>query len=100
MLLPLFWVVLTALLTTASTLAGAWWVFDRYLKPRYWSEIDAKSEELGRLLRAQVREGVREGISTGLAELPNKAARKATQAPIDLFEESLNLWFGERKPKK
>jgi hypothetical protein len=100
MLMQLFWVVLTSLLTTALTLVVAWFVFDRFLKARYWSEIDAQAQEIGQEFKAQVSEGVREGIANGLTDLRDKAARKATQTPIDLLEESLNLWLGGRRPEK
>ena len=100
MLMQLFWVVLTSLLTTALTLVAAWYVFDRVLMPRYRSEIDAKADEIGRNFREHVREGVREGIGDVLVDLRDKAARKATQGPMEFFEESLNLWLGDRKPRK
>ena len=100
MLTQAFVIVLTSLLTTALTLVVAWFVFDRFLKARYWSEIDAQAQEIGQEFKAQVSEGVREGIANGLTDLRDKAARKATQTPLDLLEESLNLWLGGRRPEK
>ena len=100
MLMQLFWTVLTSLLTTALTLVAAWFVFDRYLKPRYWSEIDAKADEIGQEFKAHVRDGVREGIADVLGDLRDKAAQKATQSPMEFFEDSLNLWLGNRNPRK
>ncbi len=100
MLMQLFWIVLTSLLTTALTLVGAWYAFDRFLKPRYWAEIDAMANETGQKFKAQVSDGVREGIANGLNDLRDKAARKATQTPMEFFEDGLNLWLGDRKPRK
>ena len=86
-------IVLTSLLTSALTLAGAWFVFDRYLKPRLWKEFEENTDELGLRLKQRVSEGVREGIGDGLADLREKATRTATRGGLDLVEESLNLWF-------
>lgn len=92
-------VILTSLLTALLTLAGAWCVFDRYLKARFWSEVDAKADEIGREFKQQVSDGVREGIANGLTDLRDKATKTATQAPIDMLEESLNLWFRTGRKK-
>jgi len=99
MLTQVFVIVLTSLLTSALTLAGAWFVFDRYLKAQLWQEVDTKGEELGLLLKERVSEGVREGMSNGLADLREKATRTATRGGFDVLEESLNLWFRGGRPK-
>lgn len=90
-------IVLTALLTSVLTLVGAWAAFDRHLKVRMRAEIDEKVEELGLLIRKRTSEGVREGIADSLAEMRKKATKSATQAPLDILEESLSMWFGNRR---
>jgi len=97
--MQLITIVLTSLLTSLLTLVGGWYVFERYLKARYWAEVDAKAEEIGREFKQQVSDGVREGIGNGLADLRDKAAKTATQTPIDILEDSLNLWFRAGRKK-
>jgi len=100
MLMQAFVIVLTSLLTSVLTLAGAWLVFDRYLKSRMWDEVDAKADELGLLLKERVSEGVREGMGNGLTDLREKATKTATRGGFDMLEESLNLWFRGGRSKE
>lgn len=100
MLMQAFVIVLTSLLTSVLTLAGAWFVFDRYLKSRMSDEVDARADELGRLLKQRVSEGVREGMGNGLADLREKATKTATRGGFDMLEESLNLWFRGGRSKE
>ena len=90
-------IVLTSLLTCALTIIAAWVAFVRYLEPRLWADIDKKVDELGHLIRKRTRQGVREGIAESFEEMRKRATRSATQAPLDMLEESLNLWFGKRQ---
>jgi hypothetical protein len=99
MLTQAFVILLTSLLTSVVTLTTAWFVFDRYLKSRMWTEVDAKADELGLLLKQRVSEGVREGMGNGLADLREKATKTATRGGIDMLEESLNFWLRGGRPK-
>lgn len=89
--------VITALLTSALTIFGAWFVFERYLRARMWAEVDEKIDELGLLIRERTREGVRQGIAESFEDMRKRATKSATKAPLDMLEESLNLWFGNRR---
>jgi len=98
-MMQLLTIVLTSLLTSLLTLAGAWFVFERYLKARYWAEVDAKADEIGNQFKQQVSDGVREGIANGLTDLRDKATKTATQTPFDILEEGMNVWFRRGRPK-
>ncbi len=104
MITQLALIILTAAITSALTLSGAWYVYDNHLKERLLEQFAEKSEALGLELKERVREGVREGIHDGFTRLPTdivgKATRSATKTGLDVFENSMNLWFGANKDRK
>lgn len=94
MLAQLTLVLVTAVLTSACTIAAAWVIYDRHLKKLVWEAIDEKAEGLGLLIKQRVSEGVREGIKSSFVDLPDEAAKQASRTGRDLLEESINFWFG------
>ncbi len=94
-------IVVTAIATSALTLYGAWLAFDRVFKARLDAEIDARAEAFGEALREHVSEGVRAGVSNSIGDLRRKASLgSAARTGLDLFEDSINFWFGPPKRKK
>lgn len=94
-------IAVTAIVTSALTLYGAWLAFDRVFRARLEAEIDARAEAFGQSLREHVSEGVRAGVSNSIADLRRKASLSgAARTGLDLFEDSINFWFGPSKRKK
>lgn len=100
----IFLVFFSAAVTSALTLVAAWYLYQHYLKDRLMADLDDRAEALGEILRERVREGVREGIHEGFAGLPSdlmgKATRGVTKTGMDIFEDSMKMWFGVPKSDK
>lgn len=97
-------VLVTAVITSALTLAAAWFLYQRYVKQMLVSWIDNKAGELGDQLKQRVREGVQSGIRDGLSDVGDTVVQKtkegAAKSGFGLIEESMNVWFraGKKKP--
>lgn len=97
-------VLVTAIITAALTIGVAWFLYDRYGKPRLMAWIDDKAQDLGELLKDRVREGASIGIKEGLADVGSDVVKKtregAAMSGLGLIEESMNTWFGSGRKKK
>lgn len=104
MITQIFLILFSAIVTSALTLTAGWYAYQHYLKERLMTDLDDRAEALGELLRERVREGVREGIHDGFAGLPSdlmgKATRGVTKTGMDIFEDSMKMWFGPPKSDK
>jgi hypothetical protein len=74
MLVQLFTILSTAVLSSLLTLALAYWWIDRLLRRRLERRMDELQEELGAALQERVRRGVVEGV----ASIPSTAVLKGT----------------------
>ena len=98
-------VFVTAAITSALTIAAAWFLYQRYVKQMLVSWIDRKADELGEKLKERVREGVHTGIKNGLSDVGSDVVKKtkegAAKSGLGMFEDSMNLWFraGKKTPK-
>ena len=96
-------ILVTSVITSALTLAAAWFAFHRYLKQLTISWIDEKADELGDELQGRVRTGVREGIRDGLSDVSDNVVRRtaegAAKTGFGMLEDSVNFWFGAGKKK-
>jgi len=96
-------VLVTAIITSAVTIAAAWFLYQRYVKQILIDWIDKKAEELGEQLKGRVREGVSEGIKDGVGDVGTQVVKKtkegAAMTGFGMIEDSMNLWFGAGKKK-
>jgi hypothetical protein len=94
-------VFVTAAITSALTIAAAWYLYHRYVKQILVSWIDKKAKELGDQLKDRVREGVHTGIKDGLSDVGDSVVKKtkegAAKTGFGMIEESMNMWFGAGK---
>jgi hypothetical protein len=90
-------VFVTAVITSALTIAVAWYLYHRYVKQVLVSWIDKKAKELGEQLKDRVREGVQAGIKDGLSEVGDSVVKKtregAAKTGFGMLEDSMNMWF-------
>ncbi|MEO1368939.1 MAG: hypothetical protein AAFX50_17315 [Acidobacteriota bacterium] len=82
--------VATAALSSLLTLALAYYVFDRRIRPDLEKQLDETLDELGADIEARVRRGVRDGVRDGVASLPSaevieRATRTAARSSVDLL---------------
>lgn len=96
-------ILVTAVITSALTLAAAWYLFHRYVKQLLVAWIDETVDELGSELQGKVRKGVRQGIRDGLSDVGDNVVRRtaegAAKTGFGMLEESVNFWFGPGKKK-
>jgi len=94
-------VFVTAAITSALTIAAAWYLYQRYVKQMLIDWIDKKAEELGEQVKERVREGVQIGIKDGLSDVGDSVVKKtregAAKTGFGMIEESMNMWFGAGK---
>lgn len=99
-------VLVTAVITSAVTIAATYFLYQRYVKQMLIDWIDRKAQELGEQLKGRVREGVSEGIKDGVGEVGIQVVQKtregAAKTGFGMIEDSMNLWFGagRKKPKR
>jgi hypothetical protein len=90
-------VLVTATITSALTIAAAWYLYHRYVKQMLVSWIDKKAQELGEQLKDRVREGVHTGIKDGLSDVGDSVVKKtregAAKTGLGMIEESMNMLF-------
>ncbi len=90
-------VLVTAAITSALTIAAAWYLYQRYVKQMLVNWIDKKAQELGEQLKERVREGVHTGIKDGLSDVGDSVVKKtregAAKTGFGMIEESMNMWF-------
>ncbi|MCP5092721.1 MAG: hypothetical protein GY949_17560 [Gammaproteobacteria bacterium] len=97
-------VFVTAAITSALTIAAAWYLYHRYVKQMLVSWIDKKAVELSEQMKERVREGVHIGIKDGLSEVGGTVVQKtkegAAKTGFGMFEDSMNMWFraGKKSP--
>ncbi len=96
-------VFVTAAITSALTIAAAWFLYQRYAKQMLVDWIDKKADELGEQVTVRVREGVQQGIKGGVSDVGSEVVKRATEIPkktgFGMIEESMNVWFRSgRKP--
>lgn len=97
-------VFVTAAITSALTIAAAWYLYHRYVKQMLIDWIDKKAKELGEQVKERVREGVHSGIKDGLSEVGGTVVQKtregAAKTGFGMIEESMNMWFrsGKKPP--
>ena len=95
MLVQLFTILSTAVLSSLLTLALAYWWIDRHLRRRLERRMDELQEELGAALQERVRRGVVEGV----ASIPSTAVLKGTGQTLtatagDLVRGGLSSFLG------
>ena len=91
-------IIVTAVMSSALTIVGAWLLYHRFVKPRLIAWIDTKAVEMGGQLQEQVRDGVRAGFQDGMTDVRNHIVKTATEhaskSGLGLFEETMKTWFG------
>ena len=97
-------VFVTAAITSALTIAAAWFLYHRYVKQMLIDWIDRKAEVLGEQVKDRVREGVRSGIKDGVAEVGSDVVKKTKESALKppglgMIEDGMNLFFGAGKKK-
>lgn len=94
-------VFVTALITSAVTIAAAWLLYQRYVKKMLIDWIDKKADELGEKVTERVREGVQQGIKGGVSDVGSEVVKKtregAKKTGFGMIEESMNVWFRSGK---
>lgn len=104
MTIDLLLVFVTAAITSALTIAAAWYLYHRYVKQMLVDWIDKKAKELGEQLKDRVKEGVHTGIKDGLSDVGDSVVQKtkegAAKSGLGMIEESMNMWFraGKKPP--
>ncbi len=97
-------ILATAIISSALTIAAAWFLYHKYVKQLLVDWIDNKAVELGGQAKERVREGVHSGIRDGLSELRSDIVQKATEgaskSSFGMFEGGMTDWFGSSKKKK
>ena len=96
---PLATIVITALLSSALTIAAAWFVFERYLKPALIEALSEELAETGEMIEKRVRKGVVDGIAAAAGgEVLRDTTRRVTETGARVFEEGLGALLGTKKP--
>ena len=97
-------IVLTAIVTSAVTLAAAWWLYERHLRQRLLDAVDAKAAELGEMLESHVRAGVRQGVRESVASLPSDVIRTTgrglTETGVGMLEDGINTILGTPRRRR
>lgn len=97
---PLATIILTALLSSAVTLLGAWLVYERVIKPNLIESLEAALERTGVSIERRVKRGVVEGLSAAASgEVLRDTTRKVTATGAKVLEEGLGALLGPRKPR-
>ncbi len=105
--MSIIWVIATAVLSSAMTLAvvALWGHF--YFQPRLrdsmQKELDEQVENAAQVLSSRVEEGVRRGLVDGVRNLPSRevlegASRSLARTSAEMVGERLGQIFGA--PKK
>jgi hypothetical protein len=110
MAISLLMVALTALLTSACTIALALWIYDLQLR----SKLEKRLAEVADELEARVRKGVRDagiellpafqekvedGFKNAMLNLPEQGASSIARAGASLIGEGLSTLFGNKKDR-
>ena len=103
--MSMIWVIATAVLSSAMTLAvvALWGRF--YFQPRLrdsmQQELDEQVEKAAQVLSDRVEEGVRRGLVEGVRNLPSKellegASRNLARTSAEMVGERLGQIFGRK----
>jgi hypothetical protein len=100
MLADLLLAVVTAVLSSACTLAAAWWLWERRLRRRLDARLEEVREELGETIRQRVRQGILDGISA----IPSVEVLRGTQRSLadtaaELVRGGLSSLLGGPRPR-
>lgn len=95
MLVQLFTILSTAVLSSVLTLALAYWLVVKYFRRRLELRLDELQEELGSALQERVKQGVVEGV----ASIPSTEVLKDTGQTLsatagDLVRSGLDTLLG------
>ena len=104
-------IVLTAVLSAALTLAGAYWAYRIRLHAEIEKQVDelgpqleervyAGAKKAGEELLPQFRQAVTEGFVEALSQWPASKAREIARSGIGIVGEGLDALLGARRTDK
>ncbi len=109
-------ILASAALSSLTTLALGYYLFESRYKPRLMAEVDqraeayrrrfqevldAEAEKLGETLETRVRQGVLDAVaSLPSSEVIQGTTQTVVQTGVDLVEAGLSTFLGTRKPGK
>lgn len=112
MLPQILTIVLTALLTSALTVGGAWWLYRRHLRRELDEQLAAAIEDLEARLQViskdlgdTIETRVRQGVVKGVTDLPSSdvfvdTTRTVARTGAEIAGTALGALLGRRRPDK
>ena len=103
MIADLVLAVVTAVLSSACTLAAAWWFWERRLRRRLEERLETVREELGATIQQRVRQGILDGIAAiPTAEMLRGTQKSLADAAAELVRGGLSSLLGSspRRPPR
>ncbi|HET8707176.1 MAG TPA: hypothetical protein VFM46_12815 [Pseudomonadales bacterium] len=91
-------VIATAILSSATTLGLAYWVFKRYLQNELEAKLQKLKDDVGDVIEVRVRKGFLDGVSSLYsAEGIRDTTRNMAKTGVTLVNDRLNSILGKRR---
>lgn len=91
-------VIATAILSSATTLGLAYWVFKRYLKNELEAKLQQLKDDVGEIIEVRVRKGFLDGVaSLYSAEGIRDTTRNMAKTGVTLVNDRLSSILGKRR---
>lgn len=91
-------VIATAILSSATTLGLAYWIFQRYFRRELAEQLGKLKEEVGEIIETRVRKGFLDGVTSLYSpDAIRDTTRNMAKTGVTLVNDRINSILGKRR---
>ncbi len=91
-------VIATAILSSATTLGLAYWIFQRYFRRELAEQLAKLKEEVGEIIETRVRKGFLDGVTSLYSpDTIRDTTRNMAKTGVTLVNDRINSILGKRR---